>query len=473
MKKSFNALVADDEQSHRDALVKLLREWGYNAFEARDGQEAVSICASMPMDIVLLDARMPRMDGYEAQMKIHANSPDAQVIIMTAYSDVDAAVAAMRNGAWDYLVKPLDFARLRITLRNAVNKLDLARENAKLTASLKDAQKRLLLGKSEPMRKLEELINAIAPTEAVVLITGESGTGKELAARAIHDASQRRNGPFVAINCGALTESLLASELFGHEKGAFTGAERKHEGLFMQAKGGSIFLDEVGEMPLAMQIRLLRVLQEREILSVGGSKPVPVDCRVLAATNRDLAEEVKAGRFREDLYYRLNVVPVAMPPLRARKEDIPVLASHFAHKFAAANNRVFTGISADALSLLQAWRWPGNVRELENVMERAIILMPGECIDARALPERMRSSESEGGAGINNYGYCRLDAEGALPTLEQVERKVILETLRRLGNNKSEAARALGITRKTLHAKLNRYREIDSDKEFKPDYPGC
>lgn len=457
MKKTFTILVADDEKAHRDAITNLLREWGYRTIEAVDGQEALDKCAACQVDAILLDGRMPRMDGYQALPLIRERFPSVQVIMMTAYSELPAAVESMRAGAWDYLAKPLDFNRLKHTLHNAVGRINLERENAKLSASLAEIRAgTLLLGKSSAMLDLEKMINAIAPTEAVALITGESGTGKELAARTIHNASLRRDGPFLAVNCGALTESLLASELFGHEKGAFTGAEKKHNGLFMQAAGGSIFLDEIGEMPPAMQVKLLRVLQEKEIMSVGGTMPVAIDCRVMAATNRDLFEEVKAGRFREDLYYRLNVLPLRMPPLRERKDDIPLLANHFARKSAKANNRIFSGIAPDALACLQAWQWPGNVRELENVMERAIILMPGESIDARLLPENLQeyachsASGTEGGAGENG---------GALPTLEEVERKVILETLRRLGNNKTEAAKSLGITRKTLHARLNRYRD--------------
>lgn len=458
MKKGFAVLVADDDKRHREILAALLKEWQYTPITAKNGMEAVELAARA--DLVLLDARMPVMGGFEAFAKIHAARPELPVVIMTAYSEVEDAVSAIRDGAWDYLTKPLDFEKLRITLRNAAEKLGLVRENAELAA----AQSGPLLGRSQAMLNLVEMISVLAPTEATVLIEGESGTGKELAARAIHQASGRANGPFVAVNCGALTETLLASELFGHEKGAFTGADKKHEGLFSQASGGTIFLDEIGEMPTAMQVKLLRALQERAVIPVGGARPVSIDCRVVAATNRDLASEVAKGNFREDLYYRLNVMSLKMPPLRDRKDDIPLLSSHFARKFAAENKRVFSGIAADAMERLTAWDWPGNVRELANVMERAIILMPGESIQARVLPEKMQLAQAprqtqEG----DDFEFSKIVAPTEnWPTLDEIEKRVILETLKRLGNNKTEAAKALGITRKTLHTRLREYGSSDN-----------
>lgn len=447
-------LITDDDKKHLNMLATLLEDWGYETDRANNGQEAVQKCARELPDIVLMDARMPVMDGFEALAKIRAAHPTLPVIMLTAYSDVQDAVNAIRGGAWDYLTKPPDFGQLAATLRNAAEKIksdDSPPEN-----------KPGLLGTSPAIQELVKMISTIAPSEGTVLITGESGTGKELAARATHQASRRNKGPFVAINCGAMTESLLESELFGHEKGAFTGADRKHEGIFSRAAGGTIFLDEVGEMPLSMQVKLLRVLQEREVLSVGGTKPMPIDCRVIAATNRDLAEEVKAGRFREDLFYRLNVLTLHMPPLAERKEDIPALAEHFARRFAAVNHKQFTSITPAALRRLQAWSWPGNVRELENVMERAAILMPGEIIDERELPERLLTT------AIGNYAPAGktpdTSQEAPFGTLEEIERRVILKTLERFGNNKSETARALGITRKTLHAKLNRYKNPPGDE---------
>lgn len=451
--KKPKVLIADDDSRHRDMLRTILNDWGYDSLEAADGIEALEQ-AEKGADMVLLDVRMPRMDGLAALPELKRRCPRLPVILMTAFSDISAAVEAMRDGAWDYLTKPLDFAKLQATLANAAEKAGLASERPDNKSA--PASGFPLLGNSAAMRELEKMLLTVAPSEATLLITGESGTGKELAARAAHNASRRAGGPFVAINCGAFTESLLASELFGHEKGSFTGADKRHDGLFRQASGGSIFLDEIGEMPLAMQVRLLRVIQEKEVLRVGGLKPEPVDCRVIAATNRDLAAEVAAGRFREDLYYRLNVVSLHMPPLRERNGDVPLLANHFANRFARINDKRFLGITGGAMRHMEAWRWPGNVRELENVMERAIILMPGEYVGERELPARLR--ENLAGHKRQQAPHTLLDDSDSLPTLEEVEKQVILETLKRLGNNKTEAAKALGITRKTLHSKLNKYR---------------
>lgn len=440
----------------------MLTDWGYATLEAVDGAQAVKMAAGGEADLTLLDVRMPVKDGLAALGEIKDATPEMPVIIMTAFSEIPAAVEAIRNGAYDYLTKPLDFAKLKVVLRNAATQLDLERENADLNASLAE-RRNGLLGHSAPMQAIESLIHTVAPTEATVLITGESGTGKELAAKAIHASSLRAKGPFMAVNCAALTESLLESELFGHEKGAFTGAIRKHEGIFARAAGGSIFLDEIGEMPLAMQVKLLRVLQEKEVLSVGATKPQLVDCRVIAATNRDLAVEVAEGRFREDLYYRLNVVSIHMPPLRERGDDIALLAQNFARRFSLVNRKNLRGIDAAAMGRLLSYSWPGNVRELENVMERAVILMPGEYIGLHELPERVLEGGAASGGSRCDSAPCDLSAELAVgnadPTLEEVERMVILRALKRFDNNKTEAARSLGITRKTLHAKLNRYKE--------------
>lgn len=437
-------LLAEDDASHRKMLRTLLSEWGYDIREAANGQEAVSECLRRPTpDLALMDVRMPQMTGLEALPNLLAQSPKMPVILMTAFSDLEAAVRAIRIGAWDYVAKPLDFAKLKNTLALALQQSPQPNEsNPKFP----------LLGKSDAIQSIAHLVEKVGPTEATVLITGESGTGKELAARAVHNASKRSHSQFIAINCGAFGESLLTSELFGHERGAFTGADRKHEGIFVKAAGGTIFLDEVGEMPLNMQVKLLRVLQEREVLPVGASRPIPIDCRVIAATNKDLSEAVATGEFREDLFYRLNVVTLSMPPLRNRDGDIALLAKHFAKRFAQENSKSFLGITPQAIQSLEHWHWPGNVRELINVMERAIILMSGEYIGERELPEHMQQEAlSAASHSPNSKNNC------SLPTLEEVEKQVILETLRRLNNNKTETAKALGITRKTLHAKLNRY----------------
>lgn len=449
MKKMLTILVADDDATHREVLRTLLEEWGYAVREAVDGEHAVALCREQPFDLVLMDVRMPKKSGLEALKEIKVHNPAVPVLIMTAFSEVAAAVEAIKSGAYDYLTKPLDFEKLKVVLRNVFAHVGLIRENATLSRSLAATEAQTgMVGRSESMRALWEMVRTIAPTDATVLITGESGTGKELVAKAVHAASRRARGPFVAVNCAALTESLLASELFGHEKGAFTGADKKHEGHFLKADGGTIFLDEIGEMPLSMQVKLLRVIQEREVLSVGGNKAVPVDVRIIAATNRDLAKEVAAGTFRQDLYYRLNVVTLALPPLRERADDIPLLAQHFMARFADKNNKNIKGFTPGAMDRLVRYAWPGNVRELENVIERASILLLGEHISERELPERFAASQ----------GDALTDALTTdCPTLEDVERAVILKTLKRFGGNKTEAAKALGITRKTLHAKLSKY----------------
>ena len=448
-------LVADDDATHREVLRTLLEEWGYAVREAVDGEHAVALCRKQPFDLVLMDVRMPKKSGLEALKEIKVHNPAVPVLIMTAFSEVAAAVEAIKSGAYDYLTKPLDFEKLKVVLRNVFAHVGLIRENATLSRSLAATEAQTgMVGRSESMRALWEMVRTIAPTDATVLITGESGTGKELVAKAVHAASRRARGPFVAVNCAALTESLLASELFGHEKGAFTGADKKHEGHFLKADGGTIFLDEIGEMPLSMQVKLLRVIQEREVLSVGGNKAVPVDVRIIAATNRDLAKEVAAGTFRQDLYYRLNVVTLALPPLRERADDIPLLAQHFMARFADKNNKNIKGFTPGAMDRLVRYAWPGNVRELENVIERASILLLGEHISERELPERFAASQ----------GDALTDALTTdCPTLEDVERAVILKTLKRFGGNKTEAAKALGITRKTLHAKLSKYQSAQED----------
>ena len=449
MKKTLTILVADDDATHREVLRTLLEEWGYAVREAVDGEHAVALCREQPFDLVLMDVRMPKKSGLEALKEIKVHNPAVPVLIMTAFSDVAAAVEAIKSGAYDYLTKPLDFEKLKVVLRNVFAHVGLIRENATLSRSLAATEAQTgMVGRSESMRALWEMVRTIAPTDATVLITGESGTGKELVAKAVHAAGRRARGPFVAVNCAALTESLLASELFGHEKGAFTGADKKHEGHFLKADGGTIFLDEIGEMPLSMQVKLLRVIQEREVLSVGGNKAVPVDVRIIAATNRDLAREVAAGTFRQDLYYRLNVVTLALPPLRERADDIPLLAQHVMARFADKNNKKIKGFTPGAMDRLVRYAWPGNVRELENVIERASILLLGEHISERELPERFAPAR----------GDALTDALTTdCPTLEDVERAVILKTLKRFGGNKTEAAKALGITRKTLHAKLSKY----------------
>lgn len=403
-------------------------------------------------DAVLTDVRMARMDGIHTLKSVLEYNPALPVVLMTAYSSVETAVEALRLGAYDYLVKPLDFEILRHTLRQAIEHSRLSVENRELRRQLSEAAARPgILGRSPAMLAMQETIATVAPTEATVLITGESGTGKELVARALHSGSARADKPMVTVNCAALAENLLESELFGHEKGSFTGADRRREGRFVQANGGTLFLDEIGEMPLPLQAKLLRALQEGEVQRVGSDAPLTVDVRVLAATNRDLREEVARRRFREDLYFRLNVISLEVPPLRDRGEDIPVLAAHFLERFAGRNRKSIRGFSPQAVDSLLRYAWPGNVRELENAVERAVILCNGDLITRRELPAAITEAASPEEASSAAVG-----ALAGLP-LDELERRAIGETLRCTGDNKSEAARQLGITRATLHNKLRKY----------------
>jgi len=442
-------LIVDDEQVHRYMLNSMLKEWGWSCVEADDGGTAVIAVENNNYDAVLMDIRMVKMGGKEAFHRIHAMRPALPVIFMTAFSSVDDAVEMIREGAHDYLTKPLDFDRLRLALERAVDHRQVA-EKKQHSQNIQPALITTIIGNSPKVRELLEMISYVAPTEATVLISGESGTGKELVAEALHYNSERRNGPFVKVNCAALAESLLESELFGHEKGAFTGADRQRNGKFVQADGGTLFLDEIGETSQAMQVKLLRVLQEHELQRVGGEKTIKVDVRILAATNRTLEDEVKNGNFREDLYYRLNVVTLPVPPLRERQGDIPLLVHHFVEKFAAKNRRVVTGVIPECMELLSRYPWPGNVRELENAIERGIILMRGEQLTEKSLPLSVQRCKKEDAS----------EHDGGQPSLLFLaEKKLILETLEQTEGNKSEAARRLGITRKTLQNKLNKYEE--------------
>ena len=449
---SNSILVVDDDQAHRGMLRTMLRSWGYAVSEAADGDEALNLVRERAFDAVLTDVRMARMDGIHTLKSVLEYNPALPVVLMTAYSSVETAVEALRLGAYDYLVKPLDFEILRHTLRQAIEHSRLSVENRELRRQLSDAAARPgILGRSPAMLAMQETIATVAPTEATVLITGESGTGKELVARALHSGSARADKPMVTVNCAALAENLLESELFGHEKGSFTGADRRREGRFVQANGGTLFLDEIGEMPLPLQAKLLRALQEGEVQRVGSDAPLTVDVRVLAATNRDLREEVARRRFREDLYFRLNVISLEVPPLRDRGEDIPVLAAHFLERFAGRNRKSIRGFSPQAVDSLLRYAWPGNVRELENAVERAVILCNGDLITRRELPAAITEAASPEEASSAAVG-----ALAGLP-LDELERRAIGETLRCTGDNKSEAARQLGITRATLHNKLRKY----------------
>jgi len=453
MKRRDTVLVVDDDTAHRTMLKTLLSGWGYDVSEADDGEAAVEAVHRRPFDLVLMDIRMVGVSGIEALEEIRNFNPAIPVILMTAYASVETAVEALKKGAYDYLTKPLDFDELKLAMARAMEHSRLKEENRLLRESLgKHFDRGNIIGRSEAMVRLLETVAQVAPSEATVLITGESGTGKEMIAGAIHFNSARREGLFVKINCAAITETLLESELFGHEKGSFTGADRRKEGKFRQAEGGTIFLDEVSEMSLAMQVKLLRVLQEREIVRVGGSDVLHVDVRVVAATNRDLIAAMQAGRFREDLYYRLNVVSLHVPPLRDRREDIPLLAQSFLKTFAEKNRRRIAGFTPRAMDRLLRYAWPGNVRELMNAVERAVVLTHSDYLDAEDLSPLFRDAVSEEESAAD----ASPEVPGNLP-LDEVEKATILKTLEQTGGNKSEAARRLGITRRTLHQKLKKY----------------
>ena len=466
-------LVVDDDSGHRNMLRTLLDDWGYAVALAGDGEEAVNMCREQPFDLVLMDVRMPKKNGFDALLDIHALNPAIPVLMMTAYSEIEAAVACIKAGAYDYLTKPLDFEKLKVAVRNVFAYRTLQEENSTLMENLSSALGTVnIIGNSEGMRRCLDMVRTIAPSEATCLVLGESGTGKELIAKAIHMNSGRKKGPYVAFNCAAITESLMESELFGHEKGAFTGADRRRDGRFVQADGGTLFLDEIGEMPILMQAKLLRVLQEREVQPVGSGKTLHVDVRIIAATNRDLEEEVAAGRFREDLYYRLNVVSLHLPPLRDREEDIPVLARHFLDAYARKNNKTVKGFAPSAMDRLLRYPWPGNVRELENVIERAVVLLLGDTVSERELPEALLSqacpAQTDGAAAVSAAlprAFADPGPNPGLPltepgaTLRDLEQAAIMQTLAAVNGNKSEAAKRLGITRKTLHMKLQKYEE--------------
>jgi len=446
-------LIVDDDTGHLAMLQTLLKSWGYNVEAANDGREALAKCKIRAFDLVLMDIRMAQMGGIEALKLIKDYNPAIPILIMTAYSSVDSAVEALKAGAYDYLTKPLDMDMLRLSIERALDHIRLKSENAALRNRLPSGfDLANIVGKSDAVRKLLEQVAMVAPTEATVLITGESGTGKELVAKAIHFNSLRKDGPLVTINCAALTENLLESELFGHERGAFTGAERRREGRFMQANNGTIFLDEIGEISSAMQAKLLRVIQEREIQRVGSDKLIGVNVRILAATNRNLKMEVEEHRFREDLFYRLNVMVLEVPPLRIRREDIPLLAQHFVAKYADKNRKSIKGFTPDAMDCLVKYDWPGNVRELENAMERAVILATGDYIETNDLPISL-SSYRGAAISILNNNLDQLPGQ----VLSEVEKQAIITTLTKTNWNKAKAAQILGITRATLHKKINQY----------------
>jgi two-component system response regulator HydG len=439
-------LVADDEKAHRLMLRAHLEREGFDVVEASDGQDAIAKVAERIVDLVLMDIRMPVIDGMEALAKIKKLNPAVPVIIMTAYGSIGSAVEALKSGAEDYLSKPLDMDELIFKVNKALRYRQLEEENVLQKERLGtrfDFSR--IIGTSPAIKELFETLSMVTRTEATILLLGESGTGKELVANAIHQNSPRREKPYVKVNCAALPETLLESELFGHEKGAFTGATGKKKGRFELADGGTIFLDEIGEMSLPTQTKILRVLQEREFEPVGGTKTIKVDVRIIAATNKQLEQEVSKGRFREDLYYRINVVPITIPPLRERSEDIPLLAGHFLRIYSEKNKRAIRGFEAGVMQAFIQHSWPGNVRELENIVERMVIMSRGDAVGLDDLPPALASHQQE---------------EGRRPsptTLRDVERETIVKTLRQTGGNRTKTAAILGITRKTLQNKIKEY----------------
>jgi len=438
-------LIIDDEQVVHDSCRKVLTRSGHRVESAFDGMEGLRRLREQVFDLIILDLKLPGMDGMEVLRQIKADIPDVVVVVITGYATVEHAVEAMKAGAFDFLPKPFTPDELRVIVNRAMEKRALTLENLGLKRQILSDWSDQIVGESEPILEVKRLIAKVAPTDSTVLIQGESGTGKELVARAIHMASPRREKPMIVVDCNTLVETLLESELFGHVKGAFTGAIATKYGRFELANGGTIFLDEVASLPLNIQSKLLRAIQEKEITRVGSGKPIKVDVRIIAATNRDLRQEIASGRFREDLYYRLNVVPILLPPLRERRGDIPLLVHHFIRKFNAKKGKRVRGITEKAMDLLINYDFPGNVRELENIIERAIILTEKEMIDVEDL---MQPSP----ATARSMNECY-----QLRSLEEVEREHILSTLERLNWNRSKAARVLGIDRKTLLSKMKKY----------------
>ncbi|CAN5709252.1 sigma-54 dependent transcriptional regulator [soil metagenome] len=447
-----NVLVVEDEELMRSILRQLLEGEGYRVFTADSAENALEIFSTDDISATLTDIKMSGMDGLELLDQIKTIDDEALVIIMTAYSSVDSAIAALRLGAYDYVTKPFVNEDLLQTIKNAIQTKELFSENRALRRELNQKYSFIeIIGKSEALQSVFRMVEKVADTNAGILIQGESGTGKELIARSIHFNSQRARQPFLAVNCGALPESLLESELFGHTKGAFTGAAADNKGLFRSADGGTLLLDEIAEMPQSLQVKLLRALQEQEVTPIGSSAAIKFDVRIIAATNKNLEKELAENRFRKDLFYRLNVIEINLPPLRERREDIPLLVKHFIARIAREQNVSEKPIKPEAMSALVNYNWQGNIRELQNAIERAFILS-GEEIRLENLPPKIKIN-------LGNNFEMR-DPEGLRPTLEEMERRYILEILESVGDDKTTAAEILGIDLSTLYRKLKRYEEI-------------
>ncbi|MCX7818073.1 MAG: sigma-54 dependent transcriptional regulator [Kiritimatiellae bacterium] len=451
MKRLRSVLIVDDERPTREGLARALAG-DYRVRLAESGEQALAMLAEEPADVVLTDLRMPGMDGLTLLRRILARQPQPVVILLTAYGSIETAVEAVKAGAYDFLQKPVSLDRLEVLLKRAIETRDMRTENRRLKEQL-DVRFGIehIVGQSAAMLEVLQTVRQVAPTRTTVLIQGESGTGKEMIAHAIHGLSPRRDGPFVAVHCAALAPTLLESELFGHERGAFTGATERRIGRFEIADGGTLFLDEIGEISPAIQVKILRVIEEHRFERVGGSMPIDVDVRLVTATNRDLKRMVDQGAFREDLFFRLNVVSIRLPPLRERREDIPLLAAHFVEELAAQNGRSPPKLSPAVLDVFNVYSWPGNVRELRNVLERMIVLARGEVLDLGDLPPELRAVAPV--AMASSPAAPRL--EGL--TLAEAERRLIEQALTATGGNRAEAARRLGISRRTIHRKIEEY----------------
>jgi len=451
--RKTKVLIVDDEPAIREVLEMILQEWGYDVRLASDGAEAKVMVETYDPDVVISDVVMPQLSGLDLLRCLKAGNPNRPVILVTAHASIDLAVESMKQGAQDFITKPMDYPKLRAILKAAEGDIELRQTSKKLNSQLERGSGfGEFVGTSKAMREVYDLIRSLSTSDASALITGESGTGKELAARTIHHLSKRADGAFIAINCAAFPESLIESEVFGHEKGAFTGAAGVRQGCFELANGGTLFLDEIGEMPVSLQPKLLRVLEDGKVRRLGGKQEFEFDVRVIAATNQEPRNAIIDGKLREDLYYRLTVFTIALPPLRDRKEDIPLLAQHFIGEFNRKHTVQVEALRDDAMEMLMAYSWPGNVREFRNVMERALILAKGEWIETLHLPPYLRGSGTE------------ISTKIVLPvgiTAAEAERELILKTLERTGYNKAEAARQLGLDVKTIRNKLKTYKIED------------
>ncbi len=450
---SEKILVVDDEAGMREFLQIMLEKMGFEVVASPSGEDAINRLENSHFDLIICDLKLPKIGGMEVLRKSKEINPEVPVIMITAFGSPESAVEAMKLGAYDYITKPFKLDEIQLVINKALEKARLLEENIQLRKELKTKYGfDQLVGLSEPMRRIYQLIRQIAPTNSNILISGESGTGKELVAKAIHYNSPRRSHPFLVVNCASIPETLLESELFGHTKGAFTGAYQARRGMFELAHKGTIFLDEIAEMPLSLQAKLLRVIEEKSFRRLGGEEEIRVDVRIITATNRDLEKEVEEGRFREDLYYRLNVIRIHLPPLRERKEDIPILARHFLEKYRRALNKQIKKISQEAEEILLRYHWPGNVRELENTIERAVSLETGEVILPESLPEKIRSSSQE----FIPSSWVQLPEEGINleKALEEIEKKLLKEALIRTKGNKTKAAKLLGISFRSFRYRL-------------------